>query len=135
MELTTSFIKSEQVQKELDTILDLLKKKNIARVTISFGFDCGVDIDELYVENFIATDELMAFLEQSVADDKYTFGSNDLYIKAAEIDAEFLLCHESDVHLYTENAEILDFIKNKWLKENYEVYQRQNREEWQRIVS
>lgn len=135
MELTTGYIKSEQVQNELDTILDILWKKSVSQVTVSFGFDCGVDIDELYVENSVATDELKVFLEQSVAEDKYTFGSNDLYIKAAEINVEFLLCHESDVHLYTENADIFDLIKTKWLEENYEVYQRQNREEWQRVVS
>jgi hypothetical protein len=132
MELNTGIIKSEQVQNELDTILDLFREKNIVQVTVSFGFGCGVDVDDLYVEIPIATEELKVFLEHSVAEDKYTFGSDDLYIKAEEIDAEFLLCHESDIHLETGNAEVFEIIKNRWLENDYEVFQKQG-QEWQRI--
>ncbi len=132
MELTTGILKVEQIKREIDTIVSLLGGRGVERVAVSYGFGCEIDTDKQYKDIYVPTDRVDGFIEETVTKGIYDWGEYDLYIKSYSPDVEFLLCHESDIHAITDNKEIFEWIKSKWLSSGYVV--RQTDDEWQELM-
>lgn len=131
MELTSGILKVEQIKNELDTLVSLFKDCDVDLVKVAYGFGCESDMDVQYVDMEIPTKDLKDFIERSVAKGIYKFGYNDLHVKSEQEDVEFLLCHESDIHLYTDSNESFNWILNKWLISGYHCHHKPNDGAWQ----
>jgi hypothetical protein len=65
------------------------------------------------------------FIATAEAANYYWVGRDDLHINTPDGRVQFLLCHESDIHLTTEDAGLLDRLRSMWLADGHrEMYER-----------
>lgn len=75
---------------------------------------CNLEPEELYQEKEIKTDDLLDFLSRSMAEGIYHLSEDDFHVQNRALGVDFLLCHESDIHLETENREVAAYTKARW---------------------
>lgn len=117
MKLASGLRTFEQLWSEVQEIAALLGRLQINDLIVSYGYNGNSDDrydDELYQEIEIKTDDLLGFLSNSIAEGRYHLGEQDFHIQSLSGDVEFLLCHESDVHLETGNAEVASHMRARW---------------------
>ena len=120
MKLASGPRTSEQLWLEAQEIAALLGRLQITDLTVFFGYNGSSDDrfdDELYQDIEIKADDLLGFLSQSITDGRYHLGEQDFHIRSLAGDVEFLICHESDVHLETDNAEVASALRARWAAE------------------
>jgi hypothetical protein len=89
-----------------------------------YGWACNLDIDELWKDIPITIEELGSFIQQSTERGIYNLGRSDLFIQVKDGTVKFLLCHESDINLETENSELLQEVKAHWAAQGYRGYEK-----------
>jgi len=89
-----------------------------------YGWACKLDIDELWKDIPIAIDGLGQFIQQSIERGGYNPARSDLFIQTEDGVVQFLLCHESDIHLKTESSELLQEVKPHWVSQGYRGYEK-----------
>lgn len=114
MEIASGYMKPEQVLEEVQEIVSLFQSLQIQDLIIFYGFGCECDIEEQYQDIAVKTDVLLDFLSQSMARGIYCFGDADFYIESRPRGIQFLLCHEGDVHIETENRQVANHFHARW---------------------
>lgn len=71
------------------------------------GWGSDLPIDALWKPVAIRVQEIAAFVESASACRDFLAGNSDLYFEVTVPSAEFLICHESDIHLKTEDRELM----------------------------
>jgi len=123
MELRTSALTRPQLQEEISVIIDLLRAKGKLHLLVSYGWDCDLEADHLYQGKPLPLSGLPAFLSSSEDQGIFTLGENDLLIECADHSIEFTLCHESDIHMMTEDMELATEIQRAWASKGYSPYE------------
>ena len=67
--------------------------------TATYGFDCNLPIELLFVPMRLLPRQLFRFIENSISQRIFRPGHNDLYISLSEDRLTFTFCHEGDVHV------------------------------------
>lgn len=132
MKLASGLRTQGQLWSEVQEIAALLGRLQIIDLTVLFGYNGSSDDrydDELYQEIEIKTDALLGFLSKSIAEGRYHLGEQDFQIESLSGDVEFLICHESDVHLETDNAEVASPTRARWAAQEPPGYE-QIGQEW-----
>ncbi len=117
MKLASGLRTSEQLWSEVQEIAALIGRLQLNELTVFFGYNGSSDDrfdDELYQEIEIKTNDLLGFLSKSMAEGRYHLGDQDFQIHSLSGGVEFLICHESDVHLETDNAEVASHMRARW---------------------
>ncbi len=117
MKLASGLKTSEQLWTEVQEIAALLTRLQITDLTVYFGYNGSSDDrfdDELYQDIEIKADDLLGFLSQSITEGRYHLGEQDFHIQSLSGDITFFICHESDVHLETDNAEVASAMRARW---------------------
>ena len=120
MKLVSGLRTSEQLWSEVQEIAALLTRLQITDLIVSYGYNGSSDDrfdDELYQDIEIKADDLLGFLSRSITEGRYHLGEQDFHIRSLAGDVVFLICHESDVHLETDNAEIASAMRVRWAAE------------------
>lgn len=124
MELRTGTLTLTQMQDEVDSLIAFLREKSKQDVLVSYGWGCcDLDMDQLYQERPLALLGLSDFITRSVQDGAFRLGDADLYIESADRAVQFVLCHESDVHVTTEDAAVAEEVGAAWVAKGYPSYQ------------
>jgi len=131
MELTTGLLTQEQMQAELDAILSLLTGSESRDVEIMYGFGCQVE--EPYQTLTVSVAALSAFISQAQREGVWRLGEDDLHITVSDPDTEYLLCHESDVHVTSVDSQVLKFFTTRWLTQGYTAHQKRD-EKWEPLT-
>lgn len=126
MEINSGYIEPNQFWQEVQEVVALFHRFQIDDLVVFYGFGCDreLEVDELYRDIEMKTDKLLAFLSESIAKDYYRLGEDNFYIQSRSLGVEFLLCHESDIHLETENVDVAGCMKARWSKKANPGYEK-----------
>ena len=111
---------------EIEEIAAFFKQFGAEELTVCYGYDCNLDPKEWYQEIEIKTDELLGFLSRSIAEGIYHLAEDNFHIQSKSLALEFMLCHENDIHLTTDNEEVRAYMKAKWAAKVPPGYERLN---------
>ena len=125
MEIMSGHMTPEQMLEEAHEIVALFKKLGVQDLVAWYGFGCDCEFDEQYQEIKVKTDGLPGFLSETMKRGVYLPGDADLGIQSQSPDIQFLLCHESDVHLETGNEQAADHFRARWAAREEPGYEKQ----------
>ena len=114
MKIVSGLMAPEQMLEEAHEIVALFKKLAVQDLVVWYGFGCDCEFDEQYQEIEVKTDDLLGFLSGTIARGVYLPGDADLFIESRPPSILFLLCHESDVHLETDDEQAADHFRARW---------------------
>jgi len=110
----SKILNREELILTLNDITSILKKNNIERVEISFGFMWGRDGDE-WIDYDVLTPEISERIEKEENLNNGKLGKDDFWISIKELEVQILFCHESDIHLcYNNENNITHSILENW---------------------
>ncbi|WP_435007910.1 hypothetical protein P12x_005174 [Tundrisphaera lichenicola] len=133
MELCSGILSRSEYLRAVGRVVELLATVGIPEVLVAYGFGCDCPDELLYQDVMIPSSGLPEFIVEAEAANNYRVGRDNLHVKASDGRAEFLLCHESDIHLVTEDAELFGRLRSTWMADGHrEIYER-NGGEWRRV--
>lgn len=121
MELTTGFLSREEYLQAIDGIIDFMAAAGVRTIFVAYGFGCDCPEEEMYQDTMISLNRLLPFIDQAEALDYYRVGQDNLHVKDESGRIEFLLCHESDIHFISEDKDLMNWMKARWIEAGYEV--------------
>ncbi len=123
MELRTELLTQPQLEREISSIINFLQCKGKHDLVVSYGWGCDLDVNELYQEKPLPLLELHSFIVQSIQLGIFAVGKADLYINSQDEEIGFVLCHESNVHVTTQNRELAQEVASEWAERGYSYYE------------
>ena len=119
-EVISSTITKEQILQQLGEIHNILKFSGHENVVIEYGWGCNLGYEELWIPIPIKIDMLMEEISKSKAEGVFVPGSCDLFLRDLVGSFEIKFCHESDIHLSTNNPNLLELISKEWKSHSIE---------------
>jgi hypothetical protein len=119
MELVSGLLNAKQLLAEVPEIVDLLRSAGVEEAIVVFGWGSKLSADQLWGENRVRVDDLPAFVQSGADAGTFVPGAADLIIRDSAQILEFRLCHESDIHLVTDDEAILDRTTQRWAERGY----------------
>lgn len=116
MELVTEELSREQLLGQVPRIAEVFSSMGVETVVVEPGWGSSVNTGELWNESEISTNDLDKFVQASVKAGVFNPGMSDLFIMNRDRTAQFKLCHESDIHLATEDQELCDRVARLWIE-------------------
>ena len=93
MELVTRRLTADEVGNLASHVAQLLTNWGMEDIVVSYGWECALDIEQLYHDIPLKTHQLEGFILDSVARSVFEFGNADLWISGKDRRVTFLLCH------------------------------------------
>jgi len=116
-------------------VVDFLRSNGIGEILVAYGWGCDCPDDQLYQDVSMPLERLQPFIAESETADFYRVAKDNLHVKDPAGRCEFLLCHESDIHLITDDAGLFKQMESIWLANGYkDVYEKRGAD-WQKVVS
>jgi hypothetical protein len=108
---------TQSLWEELDFTLAWLISRNIHRVEILYGFPWGIYYypEPAWTYEEVDIPAVMKHIKAVEARGLGLFGDCDFNLKFGS--SEMLFCHHSDVHLTSDDAEVIHFFRDRWMKE------------------
>jgi hypothetical protein len=123
--LATSQLTAAETRDALTQIITWLRVWEQTDLEVMFGVGYR-DHEMAWVPFAIRIDELDEFVRRNEANELFTYGSVDLLVSfGSEKKDYFRLCHESDIHLSSQNPSILNAVKSQWIAKGWAVYERE----------
>jgi hypothetical protein len=119
MEVRTSPLNEPQLEQELDYLIALLARQGLRELHFAFGWDCNLSIDDMWQYQPIKVEELPSFISGAEERGIFTLGKGDLFFRCNSF--EFVLCHESDIHLEFFDSRQVE-LEERWFNLGYEPY-------------
>ena len=133
MEIASGPLTRDVYPSAIAQVVDLLRSNGIRNLRISFGWACNCPRDQLYQDVSMPVERLQPFISESEAAGYYRMTENDLHIEDADGRCKFLLCHESDIHLITNDEGLLKQMESVWLASGLkDVYVKRDGD-WQKV--
>jgi hypothetical protein len=123
MDIRTHSLTGPQWDQEIDRLVSFLQDKDKHELTVSYGFGCDLEMDDLHQETPLPLSELCAWLAQSAEAGIFAFGESDLHIRSSDREVELYLGHECDIHLMTDNKELAQEVTAEWARCGFAPYQ------------
>jgi len=102
---------------------------DIAAWYLLFGMEClvveygwGSDQQKLWTAIDVNVEGLTQFVARSVDEGGFVPGSSDLLISDRLKTLQFRLCHESDIHVESDNLAAMQLIERQWSIKGIQVY-------------
>ena len=133
MELSSGILPREEYLRAVGQVVEFLQAAGIRDVVVAYGFGRDCPDEQLYQDVPMMLDRLLPFIAESETADFYRVGKDNLHVKASAGQAEFLFCHESDIHFVTEDAGLLERLMDAWLGEGYRGMHMKLGEEWEPV--
>lgn len=118
-ELVAGPLTGEQMLQEVPEIANLFASRGMEILLVEFGLYSTVDSDELWKQFEVPASDLSTFITVRVKKNALSLGSGDLFIGDRERTILFKLCHESDIHLMTENKAFLEQVEHLWTAKGF----------------
>lgn len=124
MEIITKTFDNAQLEKMITEVVAFLGQNKIEQAIVFYGWDC--ETDNQYADIKVPVRDLEDFISKSQKDGIFKLGTADLYISDVQKTLEFLLCHESDVHFKSDNEDLIEGMRQTWIKKGYAPYDAKN---------
>jgi hypothetical protein len=121
-EMRTEALGADRIRAKVPQIIDLLRSWGRARVGVLYGIMCNLPVDDLWQTVEIDTAELETYIQQSVQDGIFEFGSSDFFIEDLAESLTFRICHESDIHFESSSEELVKQVLTLWHEEGITLY-------------
>jgi len=99
MDYVSATLTREEVIAYLTALPAVLSGLGLTDCTVMYGWDCDLDIDDLWQDQVIKVTDFSSFLTASIERGIFRPGSSDLFITSLDGAVSIRACHESDVHL------------------------------------
>jgi hypothetical protein len=119
MTFVTSPLTRTQLLDEIPQIVGWLQSNGIDDLVIEYGSGCKLE------------PELVPFIQSSIESGIYEPGEADLVVHDRDRNFECLFCHESDIHLATDDESILTQAAQRWLDKGYGGFKLAASEDWE----
>jgi len=122
-----------QLLEEVPEIVKLLVSSGIDNLVVEYGWGCKLNPDELWQDIEVPLPDLPAFIQGSIEKGIYSPGQADLVLQDRERTFECLFCHESDIHLVTEDDGLITEATRRWMDKGYGGFRAAANENWEPI--
>ncbi len=133
MKCVTGHLTPTQLLEEVPEIVRLLECGGIEELLVEYGSGCKLQADQLWQEIQIRSIDLVAFIQSSIEKGIYSPGEADLVLQDRDRSFECLFCHESDIHLATDDDGILTQAAQRWMDKGYGGFKLAASEDWEPI--
>jgi hypothetical protein len=133
MMCVTGPLTPRQLLDEVPEILQLLRASGIDRLLVEYGSGCKVKPGQLWQDIEIRPPELIAFLRASIEQGIYSPGEADIVLLDRDWTFECLLCHESDIHLVSQDDALITAAARRWMNKRYGGFLATANENWEPI--
>lgn len=121
MEITSGPLARDVYLAAMGQVVDFLQLHGIREILVAYGWGCDCPDDQLYQDVSMPLERLQPFITESEAADYYRVAKDNLHVKDPAGRCEFLLGHESDIHLITADDELLKQMQSIWLANGYKT--------------
>jgi hypothetical protein len=115
VELTTRILTRTDYIRAIEQVVLFLHSNGVTEVLVAYGFGCDCPDEQLYQDMPMLLDQLVPFLFEGERLDYYRIGKDNLHVQDGSERIELLLCHESDIHLISDDAELVERLRDDWL--------------------
>ena len=133
MTCVTGPLTPAQLLEEVSELVKLLQSTGIENVVVEYGSGCKLEADQLWRDIDIRLPDLIAFIQSSIDKGIYTLGEADLVLQDRDRSFECLFCHESDIHLMTEDDGLLTQATRRWMDKGYGGFKLAANQDWDPI--
>lgn len=133
MKCVTGPLTPTQLLEEVPEIVRLLESGGIQDLLVEYGSGCKLEADQLWQEIQIRSMDLVAFIQSSIEKGIYSPGQSDLVLQDRDRSFECLFCHESDIHLATDDDGILTQAARRWMDKGFGGFKLAASEDWEPI--
>jgi hypothetical protein len=116
---------------EIPQIVGWLQSNGIDDLVIEYGSGCKLEPELLWRDIAVRRTDLVPFIESSIKNGIYAPGEADLVVHDRDRTFECLFCHESDIHLATDDEGILTQAAQRWLDKGYGGFKLAASEDWE----
>ncbi len=103
IELTSGILTSRQVQTELEATPEILHRHGLEQIVAFFGYGTTRNSDEMWESHELHVSKLLEFAQQGIERGLFVPGETDLYVEAPDKSTILQFCHDSDIHLKSDN--------------------------------
>jgi hypothetical protein len=97
-----------------------MRDAELKEVLVSFGWDSNLPIEEMWQEQSVSIDNVIATIDESERSGISQVGKSDIFIESPGF--LFTLCHEGDVHVKGSSVLVEQFAR-RWEALGYAPYQ------------
>ena len=109
-----------QIWAEIYAFAALCQAQGILQVEVEYGWGCRPPAAGKFAA--VAVSELVAWIADAAAGGHYSLGEDNLHLRIPALPLEFLLCHDGDVHIMTDNTAWLEALRARWQGQGYSVW-------------
>jgi hypothetical protein len=131
MTFVTSPLTRTQLLEEIPQIVGWLQSNGIDNLIIEYGSGCKLEPELLWRDIEVRRADLVSFIQNSIEQGIYSPGQADLVVQDRDHRFECLFCHESDIHLATDDESILTQAAQRWLDKGYGGFKLAAGEDWE----
>ena len=88
-------------------------------LVILLGVGSPPEFHDLLKEIPVALGNLAEFIDESIQNHIYQYGSVDLFISDRDHTVMFQFCHEGDIHCRSKDNSIIQEIKDRWIASGF----------------
>jgi hypothetical protein len=115
VEILTNILTEQQFRQELSNAMSFLAQRGISRAVVSFGFTLHApQLEDVSVGDTVPIADVPAFIAKRERSKDFRLGVFDCCIEPSGLDMRFLFCNDRDVHVMSDNTELLDVIRSCW---------------------
>ena len=119
MEIVSNTLTASQLVGEISEIGNILNASGVDEVIVTLGWGAGLDINDLWKPIRLRVGELERYVHAKIEDGTFRAGNSDLFIEDETRSFEFLICHESDIHLSTKSENLVRRTEQRWMEAGY----------------
>jgi hypothetical protein len=119
LEHRTKQIERPLLLAELAVACEGLTEADVTEVLVSFGWDSSLPIGEMWKDQVVPTQEVVAFVERSERSGISVVGKSDIFVASEGF--LFTLCHEGDAHV-AGSSQLAEQLVQRWQLLGYEPY-------------
>src|SRR6185295_17819842 len=120
-----------QILDEVPEIVKLLQSSGIENLMVEYGWGCKLESSRLWQDIEVRLQDLVAFIRHSIEDGIYSPGQADLVLQDRDRTFECLFCHESDIHLVTDDDGLITEATRRWIDKGYGGFMAAANENWE----
>ena len=133
MTCVTGPLTPAQLLDEVSEIVKLLQASGIDHLFVEYGSGCKLESGQLWQDIAIRLPELISFIQTSIEQGIYSPGQADLVVQDRDRTFECLLCHESDIHLASQDGVLIAEATRRWMDKGYGGFLAAANENWEPI--
>ena len=134
MEIVSGDLSPAQMLDEVVEVARILQVRGMEDLTVEFGWGAKLEPELLWKQTQIKARDLLTYVQESEQRGIFSPGSSDLVIQSADRTLKVRLCHESDVHLWTDDQRLINEVVQHWREKGYSASKCDSNGGWRPIL-